>query len=106
MTKTLLKPPSFLRTPTGDRAERSHLTVMFVDLVGSTEMATGLDPEDMRQVITTYQDTVAGILGCFEGFAAKLLGEGVLYYFGWPRANEDDAEPAGCLRLRLLRLFS
>lgn len=70
---------------------------MFVDLVGSTEMATGLDPEDMRQVITIYQDTIASILGRVEGFAAKLMDEGILYYFGWPRANEDDAEPTVAL---------
>ena len=73
-------------------AERRHLTVMFVDLVGSTEMAARLDPEDMRQIITRYQNTVAGVVARFEGFVAKFMGDGVLCYFGWPRANEDDAE--------------
>jgi len=72
-------------------AERRHLTVMFVDLVGSTEMATRLDAEDMRTVITGYQNTVAGVVGRYEGFVAKFMGDGVLCYFGWPRAGEDDA---------------
>ncbi len=75
-------------------AERRHLTVMFVDLVGSTEMATRIDAEDMRNVITGYQNTVAGVVGRHEGFVAKFMGDGVLCYFGWPRANEDDAEHA------------
>lgn len=75
-------------------AERRHLTVMFVDLVGSTEMATRMDAEDMRDVITSYQNTVAGVVSRFEGFVAKFMGDGVLCYFGWPRANEDDAERA------------
>ncbi len=75
-------------------AERRHLTVMFVDLVGSTEMATKIDPEDMRTVITNYQNTIAGIVTRYEGFVAKFMGDGVLCYFGWPRAGEDDAERA------------
>ena len=75
-------------------AERRHLTVMFVDLVGSTEMASKTDPEDMRTVITNYQNTVAGIVSRFEGFVAKFMGDGVMCYFGWPQANEDDAERA------------
>ena len=75
-------------------AERRHLTVMFVDLVGSTEMATRMDAEDMREVITGYQNTVAGVVSRFEGFVAKFMGDGVLCYFGWPHANEDDAERA------------
>ena len=75
-------------------AERRHLTVMFVDLVGSTKMAAGIDPEDMRDVITRYQNSVAGVVARYEGFAAKFMGDGVLCYFGWPRANEDDAERA------------
>lgn len=73
-------------------AERRHLTVMFVDLVGSTELATKMDPEDMRAIITNYQNIVAGIVSRYDGFVAKFMGDGVLCYFGWPRANEDDAE--------------
>ena len=85
--------PATLVDPVSD-AERRHLTVMFVDLVGSTEMATKIDAEDMRNVITHYQNTVAGVIGRYEGFVAKFMGDGVLCYFGWPRANEDDAERA------------
>ena len=75
-------------------AERRHLTVMFVDLVGSTALAQRLDPEDLREVITAYQNSVAGVVARFDGFVAKFMGDGVLCYFGWPRANEDDAERA------------
>ena len=85
-------PPSTSAPPSD--AERRHLTVMFVDLVGSTEMATRMDAEDMRDVITSYQNTVAGVVSRYEGFVAKFMGDGVLCYFGWPRANEDDAERA------------
>ncbi|MEP0941395.1 MAG: adenylate/guanylate cyclase domain-containing protein [Rhizobiaceae bacterium] len=81
-------------TVSSSDAERRHLTVMFVDLVGSTELATKIDPEDMRAVITNYQNIVAGIVPRFDGFVAKFMGDGVLCYFGWPRANEDDAERA------------
>ena len=62
-------------------AERRHLTVMFVDLVGSTEMATRMDAEDMPDVITGYQNTVAGVVSRYEGFVAKFMGDGVLVYF-------------------------
>lgn len=75
-------------------AERRHLTVMFVDLVGSTQMATQIDAEDMRHVITGYQNNVAGVVSRHDGFIARYMGDGVLCYFGWPRANEDDAERA------------
>ncbi len=86
--------PQYSDTGETSDAERRHLTVMFVDLVGSTEMATRMDAEDMRDVITSYQNTVAGVVGRYEGFVAKFMGDGVLCYFGWPRANEDDAERA------------
>ena len=75
-------------------AERRQLTVMFVDLVGSTELAAKLDPEDMREVLRAYQDTCAGVIARFEGFVAKFMGDGVLAYFGYPRAHEDEAERA------------
>jgi class 3 adenylate cyclase/predicted ATPase len=67
---------------------------MFVDLVGSTELSARLDPEDMREVIRAYQDTCAGVIARFEGFVAKFMGDGVLAYFGYPRAHEDEAERA------------
>jgi class 3 adenylate cyclase len=75
-------------------AERRQLTVMFVDMVGSTELAARLDPEDMREVIRCYQNAVAGEIGRFEGDVAKFMGDGVLTYFGWPRAHENEAERA------------
>ena len=75
-------------------AERRQLTVMFVDLVGSTGLSSQLDPEDMRSVLTAYQNAVAGAVTRFEGSVAKYMGDGVLCYFGYPRAHEDDAERA------------
>jgi hypothetical protein len=67
---------------------------MFVDLVGSTALSARLDPEDMREVIRGYQNTVAGEIARFEGHVAKFMGDRVLAYFGWPRGHEDDAERA------------
>jgi class 3 adenylate cyclase len=75
-------------------AERRQLTVMFIDLVGSTALAAKLDPEDMREIIRLYQNTVAGEITRFEGHVAKFMGDGVLAYFGWPKAHEDEAERA------------
>jgi class 3 adenylate cyclase len=77
-----------------DPAERRQLTVMFCDLVGSTALAARLDPEDLREVIAAYHRTVADVVGGFDGFVAKYMGDGVLVYFGYPRAHEDDAERA------------
>jgi class 3 adenylate cyclase/predicted ATPase len=75
-------------------AERRHLTVMFCDLVGSTELAARLDPEDLGEVIGAYHDLCAGVIGRFDGHMAKFLGDGLLAYFGYPRAHGDDAERA------------
>ena len=75
-------------------AERRQLTVMFVDLVGSTVLSGRLDPEDMREVLKRYQDAVAGAVTRYGGHIAKYLGDGVLTYFGWPQAYEDQAERA------------
>ena len=74
--------------------ERRHLTVMFCDLVGSTELSRRLDPEDLRQVILVYQDACKAAIDAFDGFVARYMGDGVLAYFGYPRAHEDDAERA------------
>jgi class 3 adenylate cyclase/predicted ATPase len=91
----LLKAVAVLRqVPAPDQAERRQLTVVFADLVGSTALAAALDPEEMRDVLRAYQNTVAGEITRFEGHVAKYLGDGVLAYFGWPRAHEDDAERA------------
>lgn len=77
-----------------DAAERRQLTVMFVDLVGSTALSTHLDPEDLRDIIASYQHLVADVVTRYEGHVAKYMGDGVLCYFGWPAAHEDDAERA------------
>jgi class 3 adenylate cyclase/predicted ATPase len=86
-------PPSTPQQRQSD-AERRQLTVMFVDLVGSTALSSKLDPEEMREVIRAYQNAVAGEITRFEGHVAKFMGDGVLAYFGWPRAHEDEAERA------------
>src|SRR5215813_14227812 len=70
--------PERPRDPTRAEAERRQLTVMFVDLVGSTELSRRLDPEEMREVIRAYQGTVAGEIALFDGYVAKLMGDGVL----------------------------
>jgi class 3 adenylate cyclase/tetratricopeptide (TPR) repeat protein len=75
-------------------AERRRLTVMFVDLIGSTALSSRLDPEEWSEVIHEYQDAVAGVATRFGGHIAQYLGDGVLCYFGWPRALEDAAERA------------
>jgi len=79
-------------TPAG--AERRQLTVMFCDLVGSTALAGKLDPEDMREVLGVYHAGVSAEVGRFDGFVAKFMGDGVMAYFGYPQAHEDDAERA------------
>ena len=75
-------------------AERRQLTVLFCDLVGSTELSARLDPEDMGAVIRAYQDCCAEVVERWDGHVAKYMGDGVLAYFGWPQAHEDDAERA------------
>jgi class 3 adenylate cyclase len=80
--------------PAPSDAERRQLTVMFCDLVGSTALSAQLDPEDLREVIAAYHRAVAEIVAGFDGFVAKYMGDGVLVYFGYPRAHEDDAERA------------
>src|SRR6202163_2245110 len=85
---------SLARPSPEDAAERRQLTVMFCDLAGSTALSARLDPEDMRQVIRAYQDVCSGIIARYSGFVAKFMGDGVLAYFGFPRAHEDDAERA------------
>ena len=77
-----------------EEAERRHLTVMFCDLVGSTALSAHYDPEDLSEIVRTYQDTCAGIVSRYEGYIAQYLGDGILVYFGYPRAHEDDAERA------------
>src|ERR1700730_9324641 len=80
--------------PTQVDAERRQLTVMFCDVVGSTALSTRYDPEDLRELIGGYHRAVAETVARFDGFVAKYMGDGVLIYFGYPQAHEDDAERA------------
>jgi TOMM system kinase/cyclase fusion protein len=75
-------------------AERRQLTVMFCDLVDSTALAVQLDPEDLREVVRSYQETSAAMIQRFGGYIAQYLGDGLLVYFGYPQAHEDDAQRA------------
>src|SRR5919206_2249439 len=86
--------PSAWPSARNPSAERRQLTVMFCDLVGSTALSARLDPEDLREVIAAYQKCVADVVGRFEGFVARYMGDGALIYFGYPQAHEDDAERA------------
>ena len=85
-----------------DTAERRQVTVMFSDLVGSTALSARMDPEDLREVISAYQKTVAETVQRFGGFVANYMGDGVLVYFGYPQAHEDDAERAVQAGLELI----
>jgi class 3 adenylate cyclase len=82
-------PPAAARR--AEAAERRQLTVMFCDLVGSTALSTRFDPEDLRELIGDYRRAVADTVGHFDGFVAKYVGDGVLIYFGYPHAHEDEA---------------
>src|SRR5262249_44053148 len=84
-------PLSARNTP---EAERRQLTGMFCDLVGSTPLAEKLDPEELREVILAYQQTCAEQIGYFDGYLARYIGDGLLVYFGYPQAHEDDAQRA------------
>jgi len=87
-------PAPAMAPPARADAERRQLTVMFCDLVGSTALSSQLDPEDLREVIAAYHRTVTEVIAGFDGFVAKYMGDGVLVYFGYPQAHQDDAERA------------
>ena len=106
-------PSSYLKTAPAapsaspeDRAERRQVTVMFSDLVGSTALSARMDPEDLREVLSAYQTCVAETVQRFGGFVAKYMGDGVLVYFGYPQAHEDDAERAVRAGLELVAAVS
>jgi class 3 adenylate cyclase len=98
------EPPTIARSATSGKyapispptidAERRQLTVVFCDLAGSTALSTRFDPEDLRELIGDYHRAVSETVGRFDGFVAKYMGDGVLVYFGYPQAHEDDAERA------------
>jgi class 3 adenylate cyclase/tetratricopeptide (TPR) repeat protein len=81
-------------TPHPFDAERRQLTVMFCDLAGSTPLSEQLDPEDLREIVRAYQQTCAEVIQRFEGYIAQYLGDGLLVYFGWPQAHDNDAQRA------------
>jgi hypothetical protein len=83
-------------------AERRQLTVLFCDLVGSTTLSEQLDPEEYREVVQGYQATCASVIGRFEGHIAQYLGDGLLVYFGYPAAHEDDAQRAARAGLEIV----
>ncbi|MDA0228751.1 MAG: zinc ribbon domain-containing protein [Proteobacteria bacterium] len=87
-------------------AERRQLTVMFCDLVGSTALSGQLDPEDLREVMQAYRETCAAMIERFDGYVAKYLGDGVLAYFGYPRAHEEDAERAARAGVAILEAMA
>ena len=94
--------PALTEPKPKDTAERRQVTVMFSDLVGSTALSARMDPEDLREVISAYQKCVAETVRRFSGFVAKYMGDGVLVYFGYPQAHEDDAERAVRAGLELI----
>jgi len=105
LTGTARATPKFAagKGPGIDAAERRQITVMFSDLVGSTALSTRMDPEDLREVISAYQNCVADTVQHFGGFVARYMGDGVLVYFGYPQAHEDDAERAIRAGLELVK---
>lgn len=102
-TSTLTQSPAVAPEPTHEHdAERRQVTVMFTDLVGSTALSARMDPEDLREIISAYQQRVAATVRRFDGFVAKYMGDGVLVYFGYPTAHEDDVERAVRAGLELI----
>jgi class 3 adenylate cyclase len=87
-------PPHPSNLPQPPDAERRHLTILFCDLVGSTELSRHLDPEEYRGIIAAFQQACASTIARFDGFLAKYMGDGVLAYFGYPQAHEDEASRA------------
>ena len=90
-------PPSELlvvpsATPASSSGERRQLTVMFCDLVGSTALSEKLDPEELRSLLHNYRTQCGEVIARYDGFVARYVGDGILTYFGWPKAHEEDAE--------------
>jgi class 3 adenylate cyclase len=86
--------PQLRAEPHAPEAERRQLTVLFCDVVDSTSLASQLDPEELREVVRAYQETCAKVIARYEGHIAQYLGDGLLVYFGYPQAHEDDAQRA------------
>jgi class 3 adenylate cyclase len=96
------EPAAVADVPVRAAAERRQLTVIFCDLVGSTPLSARLDPEDLRGIIGSYHRCVAETVESFGGFVARYMGDGVLIFFGYPKAHEDDAERATRCGLALI----
>ena len=94
LTRWVINHPSQETSARKNQGERRPCSVMFCDLIGSTALSSRLDPEDLREVIRTYQASVATMIKQFDGFIARYVGDGVPIYFGWPEARETDAERA------------
>ena len=99
------EPNSAIRGREARSPERRQLTVLFCDLVGSTALSHRLDPEDLREVIRDYHDSTSRVIARYEGFVARYMGDGVLVYFGYPRAHEDDASRAIATGLEIVETF-
>ena len=106
VTPAPLEPAVRTEPKTQDTGERRQVTVMFSDLVGSTAMSVRMDPEDLREVISAYQKCITETVRRFGGFVAKYMGDGVLVYFGYPQAHEDDAERAVRAGLELIAVVA
>jgi class 3 adenylate cyclase len=91
---------------TGSTGERRHLAVLFCDLVGSTAIAAQLDPEEWRETVAGYQHAAAEAITRFGGHVAKYVGDGVMAFFGWPKALDNDAERAALAGLAILDAIS
>jgi Adenylate and Guanylate cyclase catalytic domain len=94
---------SRLNDPRRDTTERRQLTVMFCDLVGSTALSQQLDPEELREVVRAYQETCTDVIHRYDGHIAQHLGDGLLVYFGYPAAHEDDAQRAVRAALEIVK---
>ena len=101
-----LSPETAPTEPRAPDAERRQLTVLFCDLVDSTVFASHLDPEDWREVVRAYQETCAKVIARYEGYIAQYLGDGLLIYFGYPQAHEDDAQRAVRAGLGMMEAMS
>ena len=101
-TRAVRQPAAAPPRPASSEAERRQLTVMFCDLVGSTALSEHLDPEELREVVRAYHETCAGVISRYAGHTAQHLGDGLLVYFGYPAAHEDDAQRAVRTGLEIL----
>ena len=106
LTQLLAEATTGVAPKTQETPERRHVTVMFSDLVGSTALSERMDAEDLREVISAYQRCAAEVVHRFDGFVAKYMGDGVLVYFGYPEAHEDDPERAVRAGLELVAAVS